>query len=63
MVLDTHYMYRDVIEIVEKAGNKLDTLLIPKVGHPSDVYMVDCLLSQIEHAKKTGWSNWNRVSD
>lgn len=50
--LDTHYMYRDVIEIVEKAGNKLDTLLIPKVGHPSDVYMVDCLLSQIEHAKK-----------
>ena len=49
--LDTHYMYRDVIEIVEKAGNKLDTLLIPKVGHPSDVYMVDCLLSQIEHEK------------
>ena len=50
--LDTHYMYRDVIEIVELAGNRLDTLLIPKVGHPSDVYMVDCLLSQIEHAKK-----------
>ncbi len=50
--LDTHYMYRDVVEIVELAGNRLDTLLIPKVGHPSDVYMVDCLLSQIEHAKK-----------
>ena len=50
--LDTHYMYRDVVEIVEMAGNKLDTLLIPKVGHPSDVYMVDCLLSQIEQAKK-----------
>lgn len=50
--LDTHYMYRDVVEIVEKAGNRLDTLLIPKVGHPSDVYMVDCLLSQIEHAKQ-----------
>lgn len=49
--LDTHYMYRDVVDIVERAGNNLHTLLIPKVGHPSDVYMVDCLLSQIETAK------------
>ena len=49
--LDTHYMYRDVVDIVEQAGNNLHTLLIPKVGHPSDVYMVDCLLSQIETAK------------
>ena len=44
-------MYRDVVDIVERAGNNLHTLLIPKVGHPSDVYMVDCLLSQIETAK------------
>ena len=50
--LDTHYMYRDVVDIVEQAGNNLDTILIPKVGHPSDVYMVDCLLTQIEEAKK-----------
>ena len=50
--LDTHYMYRDVVDIVEQAGNHLDTLLIPKVGHLSDVYMVDCMLSQIEEAKK-----------
>lgn len=49
--LDTHYMYRDVVDIVEEAGNNLDTLLIPKVGHSSDVYMVDCLLTQIECAK------------
>ena len=49
--LDTHYMYRDVVDIVERAGNNLHTLLIPKVGHPSAVYMVDCLLSQIETAK------------
>ena len=49
--LDTHYMYRDVVDIVERAGENLHTLLIPKVGHPSDVYMVDCLLSQIETAK------------
>jgi citrate lyase subunit beta/citryl-CoA lyase len=49
--LDTHYMYRDVIDIVEQAGNNLDTILIPKVGVPGDVYMVDCLLTQIEEAK------------
>lgn len=50
--LDTHYMYRDVIEIVEEVGEKIDTILIPKVGSASDVYMVDCLLTQIEDSKK-----------
>jgi citrate lyase subunit beta/citryl-CoA lyase len=50
--LDTHYMYRDVIEIVEEVGEKIDTILIPKAGSSSDVYMVDCLLTQIEDNKK-----------
>ena len=50
--LDTHYMYRDVIDIMEKVGDKVDTILIPKVGSSSDVYMVDCLLTQIETHKK-----------
>jgi citrate lyase subunit beta/citryl-CoA lyase len=50
--LDTHYMYRDLVEIVEQAGNKLDTILVPKAGTASDVYMVDCLLTQIETNKK-----------
>ena len=50
--LDTHYMYSDVVEIVEKVGDKVDTILIPKVGTSSDVYMVDCLLTQIETHKK-----------
>ncbi len=48
--LDTHYMYRDVVDIVEQAGERLDTVLIPKVGTAADVYMVDCLLTQIEDA-------------
>ena len=39
--LDTHYMYRDVVDIVEQAGAKLDTILIPKVGVPADVYTVE----------------------
>ncbi|MCI0666906.1 MAG: CoA ester lyase [Methylococcaceae bacterium] len=48
--IDTYYMYRDVVEVVEQAGNNLDTILIPKTGTPGDVYMVDAMLSQIEVA-------------
>ena len=50
--LDTHYMYSDLIEIVEQAGENVDTILVPKAGTASDVYMVDCLLTQIENQKK-----------
>ena len=50
--LDTHYMHSDLVDIIEQAGNKVDTILIPKVGTSSDVYMVDCLLTQIENNKK-----------
>jgi citrate lyase subunit beta/citryl-CoA lyase len=49
--IDTHYMYRDVVDVVEQAGHRLDTILIPKVGVPADVYLVDALLTQIEAAK------------
>jgi malyl-CoA/(S)-citramalyl-CoA lyase len=49
--LDTHYMYRDVVDIVE-ACPRLDMLLIPKVGVAQDVYAVDMLVSQIESAMK-----------
>jgi len=49
---DTHYMYKDLIDIVEEVGEKLDTVLLPKAGTASDVYMIDCLLTQIETSKK-----------
>ena len=49
---DTHYMYRDLIDIVEEVGERLDTVLLPKAGTASDVYMIDCLLTQIETNKK-----------
>jgi malyl-CoA/(S)-citramalyl-CoA lyase len=51
--LDTHWCYRDIVEVVEQAGHVLDTVLIPKVGLPSDVEFVATLLDQIEQAK--GW--------
>jgi len=49
--LDTHYMYRDVVDIAE-ACPRLDMILIPKVGVPQDVYALDMLVTQIETAKK-----------
>lgn len=48
--IDTMYMYRDVVEIIEQAGSHVDTLLVPKVGSAADVYMVECMLAQIETA-------------
>ncbi|MDD9805796.1 MAG: CoA ester lyase [Gammaproteobacteria bacterium] len=52
--LDTHYMYRDVVDVVEQAGQHLDTILVPKVGVPDDLYTVDVMVTQIEEAKGIG---------
>ncbi len=49
--LDTPYMYRDVIEVMEQAGEALDTILVPKVGVPADLYCVETLLAQVEQAR------------
>jgi malyl-CoA/(S)-citramalyl-CoA lyase len=49
--LDTHYMYRDIVDVVEQAGNRLDLIMIPKVGTAADVYAVDMMVTQIEAAK------------
>jgi len=50
--LDTHYMYRDVIDVLEATGERLDLIMIPKVGTAADVYAVDMLVTQIETAKR-----------
>jgi malyl-CoA/(S)-citramalyl-CoA lyase len=48
--LDTHYMYRDVVDVLEKTGDRLDLIMIPKVGTAADVYAVDMLVTQLEAA-------------
>jgi malyl-CoA/(S)-citramalyl-CoA lyase len=48
--LDTPWCYRDLVDIVERAGEALDTITVPKVGRPSDVELVCTLLAQIEQA-------------
>ncbi|MBL8497255.1 CoA ester lyase [Nitrosomonas sp. JL21] len=46
--LDTQYMVRDVVDLVEQAGSKIDTLLIPKAGVYADIYMVQAMITQLE---------------
>ena len=49
--LDTHYMYRDVVDVMEQAGDRVHLLLVPKVGVPADLYMVEALVNQIEQGR------------
>ncbi|MBV9416133.1 MAG: CoA ester lyase [Solirubrobacterales bacterium] len=48
--LDTRYCYRDIVEVVEAAGHRVDTIMVPKVSSAGDVHLVATLLSQIEKA-------------
>lgn len=48
--LDTQYMYRDVVDIMEQAGDRVHMLLVPKLGVVADLYMVEALVNQIEQA-------------
>ena len=49
--LDTPYWYRDVVDLLENAGDRLDQIMIPKVGCAADVYAVDALVTGVERAK------------
>src|SRR5262245_46995085 len=46
-------MYRDVIDVVEQGSERLDMIMIPKVGTAADVYALDMLVTQCEQAM--GW--------
>ena len=48
--LDTPYMYRDLVDILEAPTERLDLVLIPKAGNAADIYAVDVLVTQIEEA-------------
>ena len=50
--LDTHYCYRDIVDVVEQAGQHLDSIMIPKAGSGADVHLVATLLTQIEDAMR-----------
>ncbi|MFJ7995832.1 HpcH/HpaI aldolase/citrate lyase family protein [Streptomyces sp. NPDC096310] len=44
----THWTYRDVITVVEGAGQNLDCLMLPKVQDAQQIIALDLLLTQIE---------------
>jgi citrate lyase subunit beta / citryl-CoA lyase len=46
--LDTEWCHDDIIEVVTKAGENLDTIIIPKARTARDVWWVDVLLTQLE---------------
>jgi citrate lyase subunit beta/citryl-CoA lyase len=46
--IHTKFFYRDVIEVVEAAGSKMDVIVLPKVQDAFDVLFADRLLTQIE---------------
>jgi len=56
--LDTNFCYRDVLALVEKGGERLDAIMIPKVGCAADVYAIDMLITQasdfVGRKKKVG---------
>ncbi len=49
--LDSPYWYRDVVDLLEQTGDRLDQIMIPKAGNAMDIYAVDALVSAIEMAK------------
>lgn len=57
--LDTPFWYRDVVDLMEQAGERLDQIMIPKVGCAEDIYAVDALVTAAEAAagrsKKLGF--------
>ncbi|GBD21469.1 L-malyl-CoA/beta-methylmalyl-CoA lyase [bacterium HR28] len=52
--LDSPHCYRDLVELVESAGNRLNIIILPKVDHPDEVRAVCLLLNQLETAGGIG---------
>jgi malyl-CoA/(S)-citramalyl-CoA lyase len=50
--LDTEFWYRDVVDLLEQAGERLDLVMIPKAGTAADLYAVDALATAVESARR-----------
>ncbi len=48
--LDTEFWHHDVVDLIEKCGDRLDLIMIPKVGNAMDIYAVDAVVSAAEMA-------------
>jgi malyl-CoA/(S)-citramalyl-CoA lyase len=54
--LDSPFAYRDLLEIVEGAGEKVHSIVVPKVNHPGDIHFVERMLDGIEQARQLSGS-------
>ncbi len=50
--LDTEYWHHDIIDLIEKTGDRLDLIMIPKVGNAKDIYAVDAVVTAAEAAAR-----------
>jgi citrate lyase beta subunit len=46
--MDTPWAYRDIIDVIEAVGDRVDVVVVPKVNDPSEIKAIDYLLRQIE---------------
>jgi citrate lyase beta subunit len=49
--LDTPFGYRDLLEVAEAAGPRIEAVVVPKVNHPGDIHFISRMLDGIEAAK------------
>ena len=61
--VDTGWCYRDVVEVVEPAGDRIDTLILPKVDSAADVFFLDRLCADRASAQLAGRADWHRSTD
>ena len=50
--LDTEYWVDDILSLVDNSNERLDCIMIPKVGNSSDIYAVDALVTALEKKNK-----------
>lgn len=52
--IDSAMGYRDLLDVVSNAGDRIGTVVVPKVNHPGDIHFVDRLLTGIELHNQLG---------
>lgn len=52
--LDTPHAYRDLVALLEEGGERLDVIMVPKIGDPREVFALDLFCSGIEMAVGRG---------
>jgi malyl-CoA/(S)-citramalyl-CoA lyase len=50
--LDTEYWVDDILSLVDNSNERLDCIMIPKVGNTSDVYTIDAFVTALEKKNK-----------